>query len=408
LTTIKGAMKVMAWTKAKMAIVVGITSLLIAGTATVTIEKMAKPSLKVWLVQSANNPDYKLTLEAARFVANLKYEGLLPGFSKSDKLIKVMIEALVEDTNGVWRPTTNVPDSFPASRTVWAAKNNDSRLTYFYTVTKMSETDRWHLQKAWRDYSNYTNVYNPANMPQNLPNKSHSHAFTLVKSAAIAIRDLTTVSTFAKTPSIILGPLNPGAEHGSDNWYYGSNAAAFLSVDDTDPATGTNDFTLGNNTPGQENSANWRSQNFPLGLAADNGGPITFSFVYKLTDEVKADENLSVYLRFFDATGTHYLNERSISIGSSSGDSNMTHYKRVTLTNIHAQQGAKTADIWVTANIFKPWTSGTARFDDFSVATVPREHPMRMSVKILLGLGIVLAAWAIWRVWFARLRRTES
>src|ERR1035437_1979175 len=40
LTLIKGALKIMAWTKAKMAIVVGVGILLAAGTTTVTIEKI--------------------------------------------------------------------------------------------------------------------------------------------------------------------------------------------------------------------------------------------------------------------------------------------------------------------------------------------------------------------------------
>jgi hypothetical protein len=249
---------------------------------------------------------------------------------------------------------------------------------------------------------------NPIKMSRNLQTESHGHAFSFIKVVAIVVMGLTTISTLAVTPPIILGPPNSEAENGFDNWYYGTNGAAFLSIDDTDPATGGNDFTLGNNTPGQENRADWRSLNFPLGPAADNGSPITFSFVYKLPGEIKSGENLWVYLRFFDATGTNYLNEKSIRLGSSTGDSNMTGYKKMTLANIHAQQGAKTADIWVTANIFEQWASGTARFDDFSVTTVLPQHPLQMSVKILLALGIVLAALAIGWVWHTRRKQTES
>jgi hypothetical protein len=242
------------------------------------------------------------------------------------------------------------------------------------------------------------NKMNTIGMPQNFRNESLGHAFRFMKAVAIVIAGLMACSTLAMTPPIILGPPDPGAEHGFDFWYHGTSGTGFLSVDDTEPATGDNDFTLGNDTPGQGNCADWRSQNFPLGAAADNGSPITFSFVYQLPDEIKEGENVRVYLRFFDATGTNYLSARTIRIGSSTGDSNMTSYKSVTLTNIHAQQGAKTADIWITANIFEKWTSGTARFDDFSVTTALPQHPMRMSVKILLGLGIVLAILATgWR-----------
>ena len=44
LTLIKGALKIMAWTKAKTAIVVGVAVLLVAGTATVTINKIRHPN----------------------------------------------------------------------------------------------------------------------------------------------------------------------------------------------------------------------------------------------------------------------------------------------------------------------------------------------------------------------------
>jgi RNA polymerase sigma factor (sigma-70 family) len=44
LTLIKGALKIMAWTKMKMAVMVGVGVLLAAGTATVTVEKFIAPS----------------------------------------------------------------------------------------------------------------------------------------------------------------------------------------------------------------------------------------------------------------------------------------------------------------------------------------------------------------------------
>jgi uncharacterized protein (TIGR03435 family) len=52
LTLIKGALKIMAWTKAKTAIVAGAVILLAAGTATVVVEKVAHPAEPSW----ANDP----------------------------------------------------------------------------------------------------------------------------------------------------------------------------------------------------------------------------------------------------------------------------------------------------------------------------------------------------------------
>jgi hypothetical protein len=228
-----------------------------------------------------------------------------------------------------------------------------------------------------------------------------------MKFGVIVIVGFMALSTLAGTPPTMLGPPDPGAEHGFDFWYHGASGKAVLSVDDTDPATGSNDFSLGNDTLGQENRANWRSQNFPLGPAADNGSPITFSFAYKLPGEVKGGENLDVYLRFFDATGTNYLKAKTIRIGSSSGDSNMTSYKKVTLTNIRTQQGAKTADVWITANIFEPWSSGTARFDDFAVTTARPQRSIQVSLKFLLGLGMLVAGLALWWVWRNRQKQIE-
>ena len=45
---------------------------------------------------------------------------------------------------------------------------------------------------------------------------------------------------------VFLGPGNPGAENGPDEWWRGANGSSFLSIDNDDPATGNSDFTLGN------------------------------------------------------------------------------------------------------------------------------------------------------------------
>ena len=54
LTLIKGALKIMAWTKAKTAIVVGTTVLLAAGTTTVTVEKIHEHRNEAWQLGQLN------------------------------------------------------------------------------------------------------------------------------------------------------------------------------------------------------------------------------------------------------------------------------------------------------------------------------------------------------------------
>jgi hypothetical protein len=193
---------------------------------------------------------------------------------------------------------------------------------------------------------------------------------------------------FLLQKQIVLGPLDPCAEHGFDDWYYGTNGTGFLTIDDTDPATGTNDFTLGNTSTGKGNLADWRSQNFVLGPAAAGARPITFSFSYKLPDTVNGQDNIRVELRFFDKTGTNYRAEKMFLVGSATGDSGMTRYKRVVVGNILAPRNAQTADVRVNANLFEPWASGTARFDNISVTTVPHSLLFKAGVVATALIGI--------------------
>lgn len=195
--------------------------------------------------------------------------------------------------------------------------------------------------------------------------------------------------------TIWLGPPDPGAEQGYAHWYHGTGGAGFLSIDTTDPASGENDLTVGNIAAGATNHADWRSENFPLGPAANGRSPITFSFAYKLPANVVWKDNVQVYLRFFDRTRTNFVNQKMVLVGTSTGTSDMTGYKRATVTNIHAPKGAATADIWIAANTFGPWTSGLARFDDFSVTTVTERRwalPAAFAgLVLLLALAGVLA-----------------
>jgi hypothetical protein len=190
---------------------------------------------------------------------------------------------------------------------------------------------------------------------------------------------------------IMLGPPDPGAERGYDHWYHGVSGTGFLSIDNTDPASGENDLTAGNIAVGATNHADWRSENFPLGPAANGRNPITFSFAYKLPVNVVWKDNVQVYLRFFDRTGTNFVNQKMVLVGTSTGTSDMTGYKRATVTNIRAPKRAATADVWISANTFGPWASGLARFDDFSVTTVTERRWVLLAALAGLGVLLVLA-----------------
>lgn len=235
---------------------------------------------------------------------------------------------------------------------------------------------------------------------------------TICIAAAMCMETLPALSA---PKQILLGPPDGGAEQG-DQWYYGTNGAAYLFFDDADPNHGGNDFTLGNKTAGEENRADWRSQLFSLGPAAGGAGPMTFSFAYKFTGKVNPGDNIAVFFRFFDETGTNFLGQHYIPLGSSSGDSEMTGYKTATFANLRAVKNATgirlpkgartvTADIWVTCNIFGPWTSGDARFDDFSVTTLPPPFWISRHWLISLTALLIIAVFPPLTIWAIRKRR---
>jgi hypothetical protein len=209
--------------------------------------------------------------------------------------------------------------------------------------------------------------------------------FTLVK--LLVVIAVLAVPAGAMARPILLGPPDPGAEHGSDDWYWGTNGAAWVSIDDSDPASGNHDFTIGNQTAGDQNRADWRSHIFPLGPAAKGARPITFSFAYKFPGKINQRENMQVFLRFFDAAGTNFFGEKIFRVGFHSSDSNMVNYRTMTITDILAPRKARTADVWITANIWEPWMSGVGRFDDFSVTTVSQ---LGRTVLLIFGSSVAV------------------
>jgi hypothetical protein len=212
---------------------------------------------------------------------------------------------------------------------------------------------------------------------------------------------ITTLTTSGKG-QIFLGPPESGTWSGSEKWLTGAYGAASTSYDFNDPAHGVCAFVLSNTVAGTENQADWRCEFFSLGPAAGGARPLTFSFAYKLENPVAAKNNIIVLLRFYDSTGAKFIGQRVVQVGAHTSDSAMTSYRTLTMNGIMVPPKARTIDIAIGANqnANEPWVSGVARFDDFSVTTVPRSLLFKMGVgtAILLGLGaLTVLLIQLWR-----------
>jgi uncharacterized protein (TIGR03435 family) len=164
----------------------------------------------------------------------------------------------------------------------------------------------------------------------------------------------------------LLGPLNPGAEEGSEHWYHGMNGDGVMLIDHTDAASGESDFAVENSSTNGDN-AEWRCETFSLGPATNGIRPLTFSFDYKLPRPVNDGDNMRVQLRFFDQN-TNFIDQKIFWLGTRSHDSAMTTYKTVTTDNIQPPAGARLCDITLSANLYDDrWSSGVGRFDNILV-----------------------------------------
>jgi hypothetical protein len=193
--------------------------------------------------------------------------------------------------------------------------------------------------------------------------------------------------SFSASGEIFLGPTDSGPSSGGKNWWYGQYGASTVHVDFSDPASkGSYDLVMSNSVADKESKSDWRSPPFSLGPAAAGARRVTFSFAYKLPDTVAKKNNILVQLRFFDATGTNFISQIVVPVGAKSGDSEMNGYKTIRMGNIVVPRRAQTADVWIDANIFELWVSGTAQFADISVTT-----PSRSWLYGLIAAAIVLA-----------------
>jgi RNA polymerase sigma factor (sigma-70 family) len=153
LTLIKTTLNIMAWMKAKTAIMVGVGILIAAGTTTVVTSQFSqKPAKSAEAVASQfiQNPAGALTMEAMEFVGILAEQHRLPGFGSDEHgNFQMPVPGLFMDDRGVWHGSGTNVESYPVARTISVGKNFGP-FVYHYTVVKESATNNWQLRKAWR------------------------------------------------------------------------------------------------------------------------------------------------------------------------------------------------------------------------------------------------------------------
>ena len=114
LTLIKGALKVMAWTKMKMVVVVGAGVLLAAGTTTIVVQKMASPSID----ESLWKPDSRVfqTVPPILIIRPTQNDGVASSsVSKGEKAMRLnaTVAELLSVAYGISESQIILPDGLP-------------------------------------------------------------------------------------------------------------------------------------------------------------------------------------------------------------------------------------------------------------------------------------------------------
>lgn len=186
--------------------------------------------------------------------------------------------------------------------------------------------------------------------------------------------------------ALTIGPLNPGAESNSDDWFQGASApVSWTAISETGGVAGSKAFEIGATQTGV--GADWRCAQFDLGPAANGAAPVDFSFEYLIAGTVPGGQNVRIDLRFWD-NGGNFAGERNVFIGADSGDSNMAGFKLYSLTGVAVPAQAVTADIRPSLNLFTSWSAGSVYLDNFAVTTIP--EPLSVSLFGLAAAGILV------------------
>jgi RNA polymerase sigma factor (sigma-70 family) len=159
LTLIQGALKIMAWTKAKTAIVVGAAAVLTVGTTTIIVKESRhspnKPLVGVRMSQQQFDIAPASQSPMAVF-SELRAQGRLPGVSKDERGDLMVGDARTGADLDLKTLTMPTPVKYPWQITINFTKVDfksraeyNSRPKYHYTFVKPSENGSWRLQRAW-------------------------------------------------------------------------------------------------------------------------------------------------------------------------------------------------------------------------------------------------------------------
>ena len=152
LTLIKGALKIMAWTKAKTAIAIGVAAVLATGTTTVVIKEVATPALKDsdFLGVGSTSPPNLAVIRPTHFEQQDKQFLITASFKNaSGKELTYMLgrdasaQEIIEAANGL----------LSGARVVFPSNMPTDQFDYLIT---MPDNPRAHLQHAIQTKLGYT------------------------------------------------------------------------------------------------------------------------------------------------------------------------------------------------------------------------------------------------------------
>jgi hypothetical protein len=299
--------------------------------------------------------------EGVEFFIGLGREGRLPGISGKDVHGSLRLDK---------PPAISPTGPYFLSAEVCIVTDSTPPQNYRYIVVEAYTNSSFQVQRAWQTDASGKLVEEFPIHPA--PARSGAH-------------------------KRFLGPANSGAESGMARWHSGVLGSGVVTPGTDEPATGLSCFQIGitNSVPGQTHHADFRSEMFPL---RETHGRVNFSFAYKLPEKVHAGDNIHVFLRFFDESGTNFLGQEGLPVGSATDDSEMPKYK-TTAHSVVPPRHTANADISVSANIDGPWTSGRALFDDFCVTTYPGNRWFAMITKIswVTAAGVLGMLFLRWR-----------
>ena len=159
LTLIKGALKIMAWTKAKTAIVAGAAAVLTVGTITIIVKESQHSANKPFVIVKTSRPQPDMALASQSvfaFFEELRAQGRLPGVSKDEHGSVMAGDTRTGADLDLRTMTLPQPVKYPWQMTINFAKGDHmslsdyySRPKYHYTFVKTSEDGGWQLQRAW-------------------------------------------------------------------------------------------------------------------------------------------------------------------------------------------------------------------------------------------------------------------